>query len=205
MYWHRDKQIAKDGGMQPRFRPDMHTFISKALAKRMVKEFKRLSGLRSGYLIACKDYEDARRKAQVGAILWLGKPQGYGDGELKSYDPALDGPAEFTTLELENRARMKLPVYNMLRLIGQTAVHELRLSCPEPFEGEATVIKDKKATLEIQLILWKLQCYFAQLGYIDSKQAGEEIEAGSVDVRELELDEVPDLDEDWENRWRGNV
>lgn len=141
------------------FRPDMGTFILELLRRRVVETLKYLCSLKRGYLVACEGgesrvWEDAKKKQSTGAMLWLGPRIGReGEGSPP--------PGEFATVDVDKEAKSKIAVHNLVSLLGSSYVEDLRRHAPKIFDAEVVVLKSKRNTVDLQLLLWKLQGYLA--------------------------------------------
>ncbi|KAK0101388.1 hypothetical protein ONS95_006563 [Cadophora gregata] len=148
------------------WRPDMDKFITTLMGRRIAEAFVHLSGMKRGYMVGCTDWNDALKKPQVAAIFWTGSVNG--DRDVST------GPADFATLEVGSqefgdvasqpgKKKRKVPVYNLLTLLGKDKMDEVRGLVPNSvFEREVVVLKNKNATVEVQSLLWKLQGYVAE-------------------------------------------
>ncbi|EKD12429.1 uncharacterized protein L3040_001041 [Drepanopeziza brunnea f. sp. 'multigermtubi'] len=143
-----------------KWRPDMGDFVFELMGRRMVSALKHLWGLKRGYLVGCTDWDDALKKPQIAAVLWLGKA---GDEEA-------EGPPEFATLDVGTQTydedgpglgkkKRKVPVFNLKTFLETEKLAELRALAPK---SELLVLKHKNATVEMQSRLWKLQGYMAR-------------------------------------------
>ncbi|PBP28896.1 Esterase-like protein [Diplocarpon rosae] len=142
-----------------KWRPDMQDFVSDLMGRRIVSTFSHLWKLQRGYLVGCHGWDDALKKPQVAAFLWLGTIG----------DEATRGPPHFATLDVGTqdynevgsdlgRRKRKVPVFNLKALLGIEKISMLRALVPN---GEVVALKHKNATVELQLKLWKLQGYMA--------------------------------------------
>ncbi|PVH84739.1 hypothetical protein DL98DRAFT_512150 [Cadophora sp. DSE1049] len=175
------------------WRPDMDDFVTTLMGRRISEALLYLAGKKRGYIVGCTDWEDALRKPQVAAFLWTGSVNG----------DILTGPPEFATLDVgsqvfgdvgpqQAKKKRKVPIYNLLALLGKEKMDELRESVPNSvLEKEVVVLKHKNATVELQSRLWKLQGYMAK--YRDDQASQPE-----RDMEEAQGDEVTDPSEDLE-------
>ncbi|PBP24308.1 Esterase-like protein [Diplocarpon rosae] len=144
-----------------KWRPDMQDFVSDLMGRRIVSTFSHLWKLQRGYLVGCHGWDEALKKPQVAAFLWLGT----------AGDEATRGPPDFATLDVGTqdynevgsdlgRRKRKVPVFNLKMLLGTEKISILRALVPN---GEVVALKHKNATVELQLKLWKLQGYMATM------------------------------------------
>ncbi|KAH6720331.1 hypothetical protein BKA61DRAFT_594674 [Leptodontidium sp. MPI-SDFR-AT-0119] len=161
--WHGIKSVMKAYN-DSAWRPDMGDFVRILMGRRISEALVHLCKLKRGYLVGCSDWEDALKKPQAAAFLWTGNR---GDEEI-------EGPPEFATLDIGSqdfdavgpqlgRKKRKVPVYNLLTLLGKEKMDELRQLVPKSvFEKEIVVLKHKNVTVELQSLLWKIQGYLAE-------------------------------------------
>lgn len=71
-------------------------------------------------------------------------------------------PGEFATLDMDRVKKSKVPVHNLQLLLGDTYIKDLRRHLPQIFDYEVVALKDRRATIDVQLRLWKLQGYLAE-------------------------------------------
>jgi hypothetical protein len=152
------------------WREDMDQFVLELMRRRVGEGLQYLQSLKKGYLVRCKDWEEAKNKKQVAAVLWLGA-QEHAKADIESDAASTDGPGhssagvvphEFATLDLNKQPKSKLPVHNLPQLLGAAHLKKLRDHAPEFFKSELIAVKQRNATVDIQLRLWKLQGYIAK-------------------------------------------
>lgn len=56
---------------------------------------------------------------------------------------------------------MKVPLHNVVTLLGQEGVESLRKQVPGIMRHELVVIKDRHETVKVRMMLWKLEAYLA--------------------------------------------
>ncbi|TAQ89100.1 hypothetical protein B7494_g2595 [Chlorociboria aeruginascens] len=145
------------------WREDMPDFLLELMRRRAAEALIYLALLKKGYLGACTDWEDVKRKQQVGAILWMrGKdtPRSMGDRA---------DPGEFATLDVTKGSgvRHRIPIHNLERLLGEKHIQELKNNANWIFRTDMVVLKHKRNTIDSQEMLWKLQGFLAEHGYLD--------------------------------------
>lgn len=187
----RGIKAAMDAYGKARWRPDMEDFIPELMSRRIISALVQLKELNRGYLVGCNDWNNAMKKPQVAAFLWMGKK---GDEEL-------EGPHEFATLDVGTqgynevgsqlgRKKHKVPVYNLPTLLGEEKLSKLRKLVPG---GEVVVLKHKNAAVKLQSMLWKMQGYIAEHQWADEEEAPRRI---SYDRRGQLVDEPFELNEE---------
>jgi hypothetical protein len=138
-----------------KLRPDIHTFVLELMRRRAVEELEYLAKL-GPYIRPCATWQDATKPSrQVGAILWTGSVQGVTCGVEKR-------PSEFATVDIGTSRKRKTPVHNLEMLLGKDHLQRLR-DASSLFQMELLIIKQKNNSVGIQLKLWKLQGYLAEL------------------------------------------
>jgi hypothetical protein len=138
------------------WRQDMGVFLHTLWQRRISEHLTYLKGLKKGYVVDCEDWEDAKRKTQVGAFLWIGTAEGN--------DNAMKPPQQWATIDIPYGHRVfretrKVPVYNMQTLLGEEPLAELKIR--GILKGKIVVVKDKKVTLNLRMKLWKFQGFLA--------------------------------------------
>lgn len=181
-----------------KWRDDMDSFVLDLMRKRTVEKLVALAGKKAGYLSYATDWEHVAKKKQMAAVLWLGKytkkartkfpdwwvdkgkdnssvENSEGTQEAQDDVPAQslvdeNGPGFFATLSNPPFRNKQLPVHNLIELLGQEGVDSLRAQTPGITNYEFVGVKDKKDTLKIQLMLWKLQGFLAKANDIEEYQ-----------------------------------
>ncbi|KAH8815932.1 hypothetical protein F5884DRAFT_666913 [Xylogone sp. PMI_703] len=145
------------------WREDMDDFVLELLRRRAVESLTYISHLKGRYLSRTVDWESALKKPQTGAFLWLGK-EGIRQGKntFQGGDETTAIPPEFATLQLGKTKRHKVPVHNLLLLLGENHLEKLRTVHTVFGESEILAVRNRKLTIELQLQLWKLQGYLAK-------------------------------------------
>jgi hypothetical protein len=151
------------------------------MRRQVVLVLKFLCGKQNRYVTTCESWEDLLSRKQMGAVLWLGDGgkkssvtdteeslSNREDGQIEKEDSTGKLVGEFATLDLKKDARSKVSVYNLQLLFGEAHMEDLRKHLPEKFNAEFVVIRDRKATIDLQLRLWKLQGYIAKYEQADS-------------------------------------
>ncbi|KAL3419556.1 hypothetical protein PVAG01_08054 [Phlyctema vagabunda] len=138
------RAVAKDFS----WRIDMDTFTLELMRRRAAESLFTLIGRRKGYIISATDWNDAKAKPQTGAILCLGEDE---------------GPPEMATLSIGNGKKKirKVAVHNLQVLFGPAHIQQLKEKSPV-FESHLLVMRHRKATTDLQLMLWKLQGFLAE-------------------------------------------
>lgn len=145
-----------------KMRYDMHDLVLSLMRKRIVEEIIWMYAMRHRgviYMTPCKNedwVEEVRsKKTQLGAVLWLGK-----NGDVEGSTSNV--PGDFATLDMDKVGGTKLPVHNLVRLLGPENISYLREKAPTLF-GKATAVTLKYKTTTSGLLskLWKLEGYTA--------------------------------------------
>jgi hypothetical protein len=132
-----------------RFRQDADEFILELMRRRSVETLTRLLDAKRGYVVGCKSWDDAFAKPSVGAYLRIG-----GDTV----------PEQFATLDMGVRKQRKIPVHNLQVLLGEKHLEGLRERFTnEIFENEVLALRHKRRTVGLQMRLWQLQGYLAEV------------------------------------------
>lgn len=167
----------------------MDSFVLGLMRKRIVEELVGLVEKKEGYLTYATDWDNVVKKKQMAAVLWLGKytkkartkfpdwwvhkgeenslQNATGKQKPQNGTPARpltneNGPGFFAMLSNPPIWSKKLPVHNLVTLLGQENVDSLRMQTPGITNNELVVLKDRKDTLKVQLMLWKLQGFLAK-------------------------------------------
>ncbi|KAL8873124.1 MAG: hypothetical protein Q9174_001354 [Haloplaca sp. 1 TL-2023] len=135
------------------WRQDMESFVAGLMRKKCVSLLKYLSGQPAAYIAACDSYEGLQKKHQSGAALWLGK-------QYQHDLSAAEGVAPSPYAMLQYKSSTYIPLYNMPVLLGNECLDQLRGS-GTVFQGPLAVIKHKRNTVNLQLLLWKLMGYLS--------------------------------------------
>ena len=172
------------------WREDMDTFILETLRKNVSKNLAYLASRPAAYVCSCRDHNKISDHGQVGAVLWLG-PESQDtaqattsnkDGAPASHseDP---GPPPYAMHYYRSHYIL---VYNLPALLGPDRLRTLRESSLPHFSDQYAVIKTKRATVKLQMELWKLLGYLAQ----DEKEARNSavIPESTAIGRELDFD-----------------
>lgn len=141
----------------------MDEFVLELMRRRVVEDLIAVVKLKANYVVKTGDWKSALKKHQAGAFLWLGKEAAEESQEIIEGDKVVDSiPQEFATLVLGQTKKRKVPVHNMLLLLGEKHLQELRMSHPLFTGNEILAIRNRKRTIDLQLRLWKLQGYLAK-------------------------------------------
>jgi len=178
------------------WRQDMGTFIRDLWRRRISEDLAHVSNLGNGYMVNCDNWEFAKLTTQIGAILWIGSPEG----------GATPSPPQWATLDIPHGHKRygetrKVPVYNLPALLGEETLASLKSpgllgegQNSAVLKGNIVVVKDKKATLKLRMKLWSFQGYMA---VPDQRQV--------LDDAEEEEDDDEDDDEEDEDNLKLNV
>lgn len=196
------------------WRPDMHDFVLKLMRERACGLiWKGL--LDKNKFVRYRDTWGGKggieKEKQMAAVLWLGnekllpKPPIDDSVEQKAaYEEEVRrevewGPEPYTLISNPPFWDKKIPVLNVLRLLGPEGVQEIRNKGPPVDTKNFIVVKDKPDTVELRRWLLKIENYLAEfkdtegsdLGKWtprdDEDDAGEDVEFETVYVEEDKL------------------
>ena len=140
------------------WREDMADYTLGLMREKAVNQIKRLADRKSAmYMVPCEEWEDVKKKSQVGAVLWVGGD----DDRLDSEEAEESKPVEPPLYAMLHVSGIDLPVYNARSLLGQQHLDNLRSQLPAIFNKELVTVKGKRLTVQLQLWLWKLTGYLA--------------------------------------------
>ena len=155
------------------WREDMPRFILDLLRKKVVRKLvyiskRKMDSQREAvYIGPCNSYDEINATRQVTAALWLGRspPEAPGDSETQSPNPVKQDssaqesePASPPPYAMLNYRDSMVPLYNLPQLLGEEYMQYLRKQGSD-FASELAAIKGKRATVEVQMWLWKLMGY----------------------------------------------
>ena len=133
------------------WRQDMESFVLELMRRKCVNLLRYLSEQPAAYIVACESYEGLQKKHQTAAALWLGQ-------QRQDDSSATDGDAPPPYAMLRYKSPTYIPLYNMPALLGNKCLDQLRGS-GTVFQGPLVVVKHKRNTVDLQLLLWKLMGY----------------------------------------------
>lgn len=169
------------------WRQDMDTFVLEILRKKVLKNLIYLASRSAAYIADCRDHDHISEYAQVGAVLWLGPgPQNTTQERAPSEDkkpashPDDPGPKPYAMHYYRSHY---IPVYNLPTLLGPEHLRTVRESSSLHFGDHYAVIKAKRATVKVQLELWRLLGYLAQ-----DKEVGNSAVVSDTTAIDQELD-----------------
>ncbi|KAI1418978.1 hypothetical protein F5Y12DRAFT_780371 [Xylaria sp. FL1777] len=142
------------------WRQDMDSAILQQMRQDIVKDLLYLSGLCTEdtrhYIVKCHGWDDVQYKHQ-GAILWFGVTSECDEAIKPKMQP---GP--FATYDIsDDRAPTSVAVHNIPMLLGTTAVAEVKEKSTLLGDGFLFMLAGRRTT-NLQLKLWRLQCYLAE-------------------------------------------
>lgn len=165
-------------GTKLRWRSDMDGFVCKMMRKKVEGELVALMKWNKGQLAHAKTWDAVLKKKQMGALLWLGPhvegmdaPKPPVEGETAKLPRSLrttssitdeNGPRPFATISYPPYWERKLPLHNLVTLLGQEGVDSLRAQFPNIMGHEFVVVKDKQETVSVRRWLWKLQGFLTK-------------------------------------------
>ena len=149
------------------WREDMDIFVLEILRKNVLKTLSYLASRTAAYIAPCKNYDSINKHGQVAALLWLRKdtdPSIHNQsptGDATSFELRESGPSPYAMHHYKTRY---IPYYNLPALLGPIQLSILKESRPDHYGDQLAVIKLKRTTVKVQLELWKLLGYVAQVG-----------------------------------------
>lgn len=177
--WARFMNPALGPGAKLRWRSDMDEFVCKMMRKKVERKLVGLMKRNKGQLSHAKTWDAVVKKKQMGALLWLGpytegtdapKPRAESESaENLSQGSSIAspitnkyGPGPLATVSYPPYWEKKLPLHNLVMLLGQEGVDSLRAQFPNIMCHEFVVVKDKQETVSARQWLWKLQMFLAK-------------------------------------------
>ncbi|KAK0652926.1 hypothetical protein B0T16DRAFT_320573 [Cercophora newfieldiana] len=149
------------------WRDDMGPFLLEILRRRVVDELlyfaDKVENADRRYLIKCDTWEQAKQYNHRGCLLYFGEA-------LTTEPTTTPGPEPLTTtalprlsaLTIENvKLNGKLAVHNMQDLLSEPHLHRLKTESTL-FRDGSLFLLGRKPTIDLQLLLWKLQGYLPQ-------------------------------------------
>ena len=146
-------------------------------------------------------WDDIVRQKQIGCVLWLGRDELTPRSTSPRWQEEMSwGPSQYTTITNPPFWTKKLPVFNLLRLLGVPNVTRIRDKGPPVDKKDYIVVRDKPDAMEIRMWLWRIENYMAtyegdkeDLGRWeprdDDDDAGEDVEFETVYVPEGGVEE----------------
>jgi hypothetical protein len=104
-----------------------------------------------------------------------------------------DGPGFFATVSNPPFWTEKRPLHNLVKLLGQEQIDNLRAQIPSIARTEFTVLKNKPKTLKVQLMLWKLQGYLAPFEDAEEEEGTED----ASDRHHGDVDSELEAEDNW--------
>lgn len=178
--WSRFTNPTIEPGAKLRWRSDMDEFVCKMMRKKVEGELVALMKWNKGQVAHAKTWDAVVKKKQMGALLWLGpyrgertdplEPQAEGEAaenlpqQPPKASPITDenGPGPLATISYPPYWEKKLPMHNLVMLLGQEGVDSLRAQFPNIMCHEFVVVKDKQETVSVRQWLWKLQGFLVK-------------------------------------------
>lgn len=150
---HRWKEAGTIKGCEPVWREDMADFAADLLRKKAGDNLRGLAYREGrGFIVGCEGWSKLDAIRQPAAVLYLRHYEG-NEGDA----PPVDYPPPYAIFQ--HRGKKKIPVYNINTLLGREVLRELEEQHPKLFGGKLAVLKDKRATLDVQRSLWRLMGY----------------------------------------------
>ncbi|KAK6951572.1 hypothetical protein Daesc_006094 [Daldinia eschscholtzii] len=146
------------------WRKDMDSCILDMMRQGIADDILYLSALcaenKRYYIVKCYGWDDVRYKYN-GAILWFGEPE-----EDATSGRTRGEPGPFATFGVEKtdiqgtRYITSVAVHNMPMLLGSEQADRIRKEADTLNDGSIFMLAGRRTT-DVQLKLWKLQCYLA--------------------------------------------
>lgn len=164
--WKEDSSLQMD---QFVWREDMDEYVLSLLRNNVAQSLRYLGSRTAGYIQRCDGWDYIGKHHQVSAVLWLGDttpnfkvvPQNPAqDTNADPFEPTAkrdSGPPTYAMVQYRGRY---IPSYNLSFLLGGKHLGSLKDDCVR-MRGSLAVVKQKHATVEVQLALWKLMGYLA--------------------------------------------
>lgn len=154
------------------WREDMSDYVLELLRKGVFKDLRYLVSRPAAYVVACEDWREVQKYAQIGAVMWLGPDGIHGDdGDERARDCGSELEC-LASSEWQGQAPPAyamylyrghhIPIYNLQTLLGLKYVTSLRELERSHFRKGLAILKQKNGTSKIHLKLWKLLGYLAQ-------------------------------------------
>jgi len=147
----------------------MDEYVLSLLRNNVAQSLQYLGSRPAGYVQCCDAWDYVGKHHQVSAVLWLGDcTPNYKftphnptqDTNTDPFEPTTkrdSGPPTYAMVQYRGRY---IPTYNLPFLLGSKHLGSLKDDCVS-MRGRLAVVKQKHATVEVQLALWKLMGYLA--------------------------------------------
>ncbi len=151
------------------WREDMDEYVLSLLRNNVTQSLRYLGSRTAGYIQRCDGWDYVGKHHQVSAVLWLGDttpnfkvvPQNPAqDTNADPFEPTAkrdSGPPTYAMVQYRGRY---IPSYNLPFVLAGKHLGSLKDDCVS-MRGSLAVVKQKHATVEVQLALWKLMGYLA--------------------------------------------
>ena len=152
---HRWKEAGIVKGGEPVWREDMADFaadLHRKKARDGLQSLARWEG--RNFIAGCEDWSKLDAHRQPAAVLYLR------DYDGKEDISPMDCPPPYAIIQ--HRGKHKIPVYNITALLGRDILRGFKEQDPESFGEMLAVLKNKRATLDVQSSLWRLMGYLSQ-------------------------------------------
>ncbi|KAL2263290.1 hypothetical protein VTK26DRAFT_7480 [Humicola hyalothermophila] len=158
------------------WRDDMDAVLLELMRRRVVEGLLHFAGMveREGrkYVVRCREWDEVKGLKHRGCLLVLGGGMRDGGG---------GGVPRLSTMEIEGvRFGGRLAVHDLETLLGEEHTARLRKESALLGEGELFLL-GRRATIKLQMLLWKLQGYMAYPGERSSET--EDIEGMIREIR----------------------
>ncbi|KAL2162863.1 hypothetical protein VTH06DRAFT_6699 [Thermothelomyces fergusii] len=157
-----DHGITKLGSLisMATWRSDMDAVVLELLRRRVVEGLCHFSNMTETagreYVVKCESWDDAKNLKHRGCLLYLGPPEGSSSGSTPG-----DVPPRLSVMDMGPvKFGAKLAVHSLPELLGEEHVSRLRRESALLRDGSLYLLA-RQATVNLQMMLWKLQGYMA--------------------------------------------
>ncbi|KAL2191662.1 hypothetical protein L209DRAFT_673870 [Thermothelomyces heterothallicus CBS 203.75] len=142
------------------WRSDMDAVVLELLRRRVVEGLCHFSNMtdKAGrkYVVKCERWDDVKNLKHRGCLLYLGLPDESSSGSTSGYVPPRLAAMDMGAVKFGS----KLAVHNLPELLGEEHVSQLRRGSTLLRDGSLYLL-GRRATVNLQMMLWKLQGYMA--------------------------------------------
>lgn len=153
------------------WRSDMDVVLLDMMRKRAVEGLCRTAQAVETqgreYITKCELWTDAKHLKHKGCLLYLGPPEGTSPGSF----PEIIPPILSTVYLGPSRYMQTIPVHNLRELLGEEHLSHLRRKT-QLFRDGSLFMLGREATVNLQLVLWKLQGYMLHQKPKDTEETG---------------------------------
>ncbi len=147
------------------WRDDMPSFLPELMTRRIVEGLLYYANLTESegrkYLTRCQTWEEVKQHHHRGCLLFLGQDTApsFSEADSESGPIALPSMPRLSTMDIEGvRFGRKLAVHDLRAVLGDEHLARLRNESPLLRRGSLFLLA-RMRTINLQLMLWKLQGY----------------------------------------------